>query len=86
MAPALLVLVLGFNIRPVHSTVDMGNQSPAACKFCIVCERLTIPIAQSFIIAGEGLLPRSLKFVIKFQGLSWDSFQDNLLTIYHYVP
>ena len=46
MAPALLALVFGFNIKPIHSAVDMGNQSPAACElFCIACERLTIPIA-----------------------------------------
>ena len=47
MAPALLALVFGFNIKLIHSAVDMGNQSSAACElFCIVCERLTIPIVR----------------------------------------
>ena len=48
MAPALKALVFGFNIKPIHSAVDVGNQSTAACKyFCIVCERLTIPIVRA---------------------------------------
>ena len=47
MAPALLALVFGFNIKPIHSAVDMGNQSSAVCEFCIVCERLTIPIVRA---------------------------------------
>ena len=38
MAPALLVLVFGFNVKPIHSADDMGNESPAAC------ELFTIPI------------------------------------------
>ena len=43
MAPALIALVFGFNIKPIHSAVDMGNESTAACElFCIVSERLTI--------------------------------------------
>ena len=52
MAPALLALVFGFNIKPTHSAVDMGNQSTTACElFCIVCERLTIPIVQASQVA-----------------------------------
>ena len=48
MAPALLALVFGFKIKPIHSAVDIGNQSSAACEhFCIVCERLTIPIVRA---------------------------------------
>ena len=44
MAPALLSLVFGFNIKPIHSAVEMGNQSTAACElFCIVFERHMIP-------------------------------------------
>ena len=40
-------LVFGFNIKPIHSAVDLGNQSAAACEFfCIVCERLTISLVQ----------------------------------------
>ena len=47
MAPALIALVFEFNIKLIHSAVDMGNQSSAACElFCIVCERLTIPIVR----------------------------------------
>ena len=43
-----LALVFGFNIKPIHPAVDLGNQSAAACEFfCIVCERLTIPIVQA---------------------------------------
>ena len=48
MAPALLALVFGFNIKSIHSAVDMGNQSTDTCELlCIVCERLTIPIVQA---------------------------------------
>ena len=48
MAPALLALVFGFNIKAIHSTVDMENQSSAACEvFCIVFEKLTIPIVRA---------------------------------------
>ena len=48
MAQVLLALVFGFNIKPIHSAVDMGNQSAAACEVvCIVCERLTIPIVRA---------------------------------------
>ena len=44
----LLALVFGFNIKPIHSAVDMGNQSTAACElFCLVCERLPIPIVRA---------------------------------------
>ena len=40
-----LALVFGFNIKLIHSAVDLGNQSAAACEFfCRVCERLMIPI------------------------------------------
>ena len=46
MAPALLALVFGFNIKLIHSAVEMGNQSTAACFF-VVCERLTIPIVRA---------------------------------------
>ena len=54
MAPALLGLVFGFNIKPIHSAVDMGNQSPAACElFCIQCERLTIPIVRAYASLPE---------------------------------
>ena len=28
MAPALLALFFGFNIKLIHFAVDMGNQSP----------------------------------------------------------
>ena len=69
MAPALLALVFGFNIKPIHSAVDMGNQSPAACElYCILCERLTIAYSTSLSFvtceAGDDLLRRSLKLVI----------------------
>ena len=48
MAPALSALVFGFKIRPIHSAVDMGNQPSAACElFCIVFEKLTIPIVRA---------------------------------------
>ena len=44
-----LALVFGFNIKPIHSAVDLGNQSAAACEFfCIVCERLTIPVVRAW--------------------------------------
>ena len=43
-----LALVFGFNIKPIHFAVDLGNQSAAACEFiCIVYERLTIPIVRA---------------------------------------
>ena len=67
MAPALLALVLGLNIKSIHSAVDMGNQSTAACElFCIVYERLTIPIVRAFAtcFASGDLLCRSLKLLI----------------------
>ena len=47
MAPALLALVYGFNIKPILSAIDMGNQSSAAYEFCVVCER---PTMLSFLI------------------------------------
>ena len=55
MAPALLALVFRFNIKPIHSAVDMGNQSSTACKlFCIVCERLTYSTSLSFATCFAG--------------------------------
>ena len=60
---------VGFRIQ---SAVDLGNQSVAACEFfCIVCERLTIPIVQAYALppaaccAGGDVFCRSLKLIIK---------------------
>ena len=64
MAPALLALVFGFNIKPTHSAVDMGNQSASACElFCIVCDTYSTSLSFATCFAGS----RSLKLVIKYQ-------------------
>ena len=64
-----LALVFGLNIKPIHSAVDLGNQSAAACKFfCMVCERHdTCSTSLSIVTccAGGDLLCRLLKLVIK---------------------
>ena len=39
----ILAFVFGFNIKLIHSAVDLGNQSVAACEsFCIVWYELKL--------------------------------------------